>query len=167
MEKTATSIYTMHRNMERNRETHAHKKKVINDMFITRDDHIASQQTFTGCAHYLCSGRRCCTIFTASAQQHASSSTWKGFFLFFHAPFLVVHHWIRPSLVIAPTCAGGLYLYSASSARSLFVSSVTIDSQPRWKIQETNPNCCWTTAHLQTKEEELKTLKDLHRHPGY
>jgi hypothetical protein len=152
--------------MERNRETHAHKKKVINDMFITRDDHIASQQTFTGCAHYLCSGRRCCTIFTASAQ-HASSSTWKGFFLFFHAPFLVVHHWIRPSLVIAPTCAGvGLYLYSASSARSLFLSSVTIDGQTRWKIQETNPNC-WTTAHLQTKEEELKTLKDLHRHPGY
>jgi hypothetical protein len=152
--------------MERNRETHAHKKKVINDMFITRDDHIASQQTFTGCAHYLCSGRRCCTIFTASAQQHASSSTWKGF-LFFHAPFLVVHHWIRPSLVIAPTCAGvGLYLYSASSARSLFVSSVTIDGQTRWKIQETNPNC-WATAHLQTKEEELKTLKDLHRHPGY
>jgi hypothetical protein len=150
--------------MERNRETHAHKKKVINDMFITRDDHIAASK-LSLVARITCSGRRCCTIFTASAQ-HASSSTWKGF-LFFHAPFLVVHHWIRPSLVIAPTCAGGLYLYSASSARSLFVSSVTIDSQPRWKIQETNPNCCWTTAHLQTKEEELKTLKDLHRHPGY
>lgn len=43
MEKTSTSIYThAYRNMERNRETHAHKKKVINDMFITRDDHIAA-----------------------------------------------------------------------------------------------------------------------------
>lgn len=112
MEKTSTSIYThAYRNMERNRETHAHKKKVINDMFITRDDHIAAASKLSLVAritYFVLGGGVVPFLRHPCSSTHPAQLGKAFFFVFFHAPFLVVHHWIRPSLVIAPTCAGGL-----------------------------------------------------------